>query len=203
MPRYSRETIEGLKEFRKKGYSIHALMAEFSMPKTSIWHHIHSIKLPIKFISKLRSAGGESSRLRKEQALTRAKKEATKLLLSKEAIHYAILASLYWAEGSKGRFELVNTDGNMIRLYLNTLRNLLKINQDRIECVLRIFSNQDLNKAINYWSKITNIPKKKIKIYMNDGGTKGGTRYGMCRIIVRNGGYLLKLVKAMINQLSG
>jgi hypothetical protein len=192
--------IKELKEMRKKGYSIPQLVNYFSIPKTTIWHHIQNIKLPAEKMRHLRNAGGESSRFRKEQALAKADKEAKELLNSSDKYLYGIAASLYWAEGSKGRCELVNTDGEMIRLYLRVLRELLRISEDRIEPVLRIFSNHNKAQCLNYWSDITEIPKTRFTILVNDGGTSG-RNYGMCRIIIKKGGYVLKLFKAMIKEI--
>lgn len=200
MPRYSINTITRLKEFRKRGYSIHALVAEFSIPKTSIWHHIHNIKLSKKSLLKIKANQG-GSRLKREKEILKAREEAKRLIDSRNGIIYAVIAMLYWAEGSKRRCEFVNTDGEMIRLYLKIIRNYLKIPDNRIQPVLRIFTNHDKNKSLRYWSMITGMPKKRFKISLNDGGTSGRTPYGMCRVIVLKGGYPLKLFKALAVEL--
>lgn len=174
-------------------------MRELSLPKTTIWHHIHKIKLPEKYKKILRSNQG-GSKLKKERELVHAREEAKTLLNSPEKYLYTTVASLYWAEGSQRRCEFINTDGEMIKLYLKILRNYLKIPENKIEPVLRIFSNHKKTKCLNYWSEITKIPKNKFIIRVNDGGTNG-RNYGMCRIIIRKGGYTLKLFRAIINEI--
>lgn len=172
------------------------------MPKTSIWHHIHNIKLSKKYLLKIKSNQG-GSKLKREREITKATEEARQLVRSSDGLVYSSIAMLYWAEGSKRRCEFVNTDGEMIRFYLESMRNYLKVPESQIQPILRIFTNHDLNKSLNYWSRLTNIPKKKFKIFLNDGGTSGRTPYGMCRIIVLKGGkggYILKLFKAIADE---
>ncbi len=189
-------TINRLKSLRRKGHSIEQLVRELSMPKTTVWHHIHNIKLPKKYILQLKANQG-GSRLRKERDIIRAENEAKLLLRGKAHMAYAVISTLYWAEGSKKRCEFVNTDGEMIKLYLKIVRKYLRIPGTRIQPVLRIFSNHNADKSLRFWSQTTKIPKDRFKILLNDGGTSGRTPYGMCRIIILRGGYLLKLFKAL------
>lgn len=200
MKKYPEETINRLKALRRKGHSIQRLVQEFSMPKTSVWHHIHKIKLSKKYILQLKANQG-GSKLRKERDMIKAEKEARYLINNSNRLAYTALAALYWAEGSKRRCEFVNTGGEMIRLYLKIIRDYLKIPEFQIQPVLRIYSNHNINSSLEFWSEITKIPKEKFKIFLNDGGTNGRTPYGMCRIIILKGGYLLKLFKSLANEL--
>lgn len=193
---HSDSKIQYLKKLRKKGYSIESLVKLLGMPKTTVWHHIHSIKLHRKYIEKLRLNQG-GSKLRMERDMARAQIEARSLLEGEHGMAYATICSLYWAEGSKGRCEFVNTDGEMIKLYLKIIRTHLRVPEDKIEPVLRIFSNHDPEESLNFWSRTTNIHKSKFKVLFNDGGTSGRTPFGMCRIVVLKGGYVLKLFKAL------
>jgi hypothetical protein len=65
---------------------------------------------------------------------------------------------------------------------------------------MRIFTGMDWEGCLSYWSKMTSIPKKEFKVRLNDGGTRGKTRYGMCRIGVRKGDCTLKLMHSLIDQ---
>ncbi|MBI2063920.1 MAG: hypothetical protein HYT65_02920 [Candidatus Yanofskybacteria bacterium] len=197
---HSIQEIRRIKELRRAGHSINELVRILSIPKTTIWHHIQGLKILPKYTKILRARQG-GSRIKKERDMLRAEKEANQLLNAKDRDLYIIAPVLYWAEGSKRRCEFVNTDGEMIKLYLKIIRNNFKISENLIQPVLRIFSNHDKNISLNYWSKITKIPKAKFQIYLNDGGTSGRTPYGMCRIVVRRGGYLLKLFRAIIKQI--
>lgn len=198
---HSIKTIEEIRKLRREGCSINSLVSKFSISKTTIWHHIQGIKLSADKQAVLRRAGGRLSRERKLTAIKTAGERAVAALNGKDRSAYCTLASLYWAEGSKGRCEFVNTDGKMIELYLHILRETLKVPEEKIVAVIRTFSGQDENKSLLFWSKVTKIPKSKIRAYRNDGGNNGRTQYGMCRIAVLRGGEVLKLLKALADRM--
>ncbi len=199
---HSEQTISKLKLLRKRGHSIHALMREFSLPKTTIWHHIHSIKLSPKHINKLRLAGGESSRLRKKHELERADKESLKIIASGDKYLISLLAMLYWAEGNnKSAFSFVNTDATMIKLFIFILNKCFQIKKGQLLVTVRYFTGMNRAKCLHHWSEVTKVPKKEINMYYNDGGKSGRREFGLCRIGVRKSGYLFKLVRATIKNL--
>lgn len=69
---------------------------------------------------------------------------------------------LYWAEGtSRGRHtvDLANSNPEMIQLFVHFLRQVYKIDERRLRVYLYCYSNQDINKLISYWSRLTRIPK--------------------------------------------
>lgn len=167
------------------------------MPKTTIWHHIHAIKLNKSQIKLIKSKQGGSKK-RSESQWKDAKIEAEKLLKSTEKHLYILFASLYWAEGNKNGFVFTNTDGKMIKLFILILKKYFRVQQENIKITIRVFSNLNKKRCVQYWSDVINFPKKEIKVYMNDGGTRGKAEYGICRITVKNGGYLNKLIASII-----
>lgn len=79
-----------------------------------------------------------------------------------------ILAMLYWGEGFKGNvsskattLDFANSDPEMIRLYIGSLRNLYKIDERKLRILLYCYSNQDILALINFWSRLTKIPKSQ------------------------------------------
>ena len=177
-------------------------MREFSLPKTTIWHHIHAIKLSPKHINKLRLAGGESSRLRKNQALERAEEESLKIIAGGDKYLISLLAMLYWAEGNnKSAFSFVNTDAKMIKLFIFILKKCFKIKKEQLLITVRYFTGMNRAKCLHHWSMVTKVSKKEINMYYNDGGKKGRREFGLCRVGVRKSGYLFKLVRATIKNI--
>ena len=204
---HSLEKIEQLKKLRKEGHSIEDLVKILSIPKTTIWHHIQGIKLRRKYILKLKANQG-GSRLKMERDLIKAKGEAEALLNSRYRYLVSMLAMLYWAEGdNKNAFSFTNTNANMIRMFISILKNCFHLNTDRLHITVRYFTGMDRDKCLRHWSQVTQIPKKQIKMYYNDGGTRGRTEFGMCRISIRKSGYLFKVVRSLIvaisNQING
>jgi hypothetical protein len=196
---HSTEKIKTLKRLRKRGYSINELVEKLAIPKTTIWHHIHNISVLPKYAPLLHSKRGGSSK-RKEKNIEIARGKAVELLKNENRESLIALAMLYWGEGSKNSCDFINSNGKIIQLYLKIIRNILKIPNPSIKATMRIFTGMDREECLNYWSRITKISKKEFIIRFNDGGTKGKTRYGMCRITIKKGDSALKLFHALIDQ---
>jgi hypothetical protein len=80
-------------------------------------------------------------------------------------------AALYWAEGYKKQekysnpcLSFSNSDPEMIRLFLRFLREIIKVPEEKIRGDIRIYKNISEKGAINFWTKITNIPEKQFRI---------------------------------------
>lgn len=71
---------------------------------------------------------------------------------------------LYWAEGSKaGRYvvDFANCNTKMILIFLKMLRIVYQINEERLRIYIYCYSNQNTDKIIEYWSRMTLISKEK------------------------------------------
>lgn len=199
---YSRQKINKMRRLRRSGFGINQIVASMSVPKTSVWHHIHDITLSGSQKAILRSNQG-GSRMRKVENIRYAEEVAATLLKSKDREFIAMVAMLYWAEGHKSdRCEFTNTDGRMIAFYLKILRKRFKIKNQQIKITLRIFTGMKDVECLKYWSSIANVPSEDIKVRMNDGGSSGRTRYGVCRVTIVKSQSTLKLMHALINQIS-
>lgn len=201
MRKHSLQKINSIKKLRRFGYSINEIVSELSVPRTTVWHHVHNVKVLPKYLPLLKTKRGGSRKI-KERNLQAAAERAEKLLQKSDRTLAIILAMLYWGEGSKKVCEFINSDGKMIQVYLKILRNYLNISDDFIKITVRYFSEMDKNECLKYWSENTGISKSKFIVRFNDGGTRGKTRYGMCRITVRRGHNTLKLIHSLINKTS-
>lgn len=198
---HSTKKIEELKKLRKKGFSINELVVKLSIPKTTVWHHIHNIKLSPKHVAILRSRQGGTAK-RKQENLEKAREYARELLKSPDRDLSIVIAMLYWGEGSKkSACEFVNSDDRIIKSYLFVIRNVFNIPEKFIKPTMRIYSGMNRKKCLNHWCRATKIPKSKFFIRFNDGGTNGRTKYGMCRIRINKGSNTLKLIQSLIDQI--
>jgi predicted DNA-binding protein YlxM (UPF0122 family) len=72
---------------------------------------------------------------------------------------------LYWGEGYKSEkgasVDFANSDPEMILMFLNYLRRIYQIDENRLRVLLYCYENQEINKLITFWSGLTNIPKKQ------------------------------------------
>lgn len=74
--------------------------------------------------------------------------------------------ALYWAEGTKtNRWQLQfsNSDPKMISLIMRFLREICGVNEEQFYLQMILHQNIKEKTALNYWSKITKIPKGQFK----------------------------------------
>ncbi len=114
---------------------------------------------------------------------------------------------LYWAEGSKNlksnMVDFVNSDPNMIKIFLKFLRQICGVKEDRLRLYLYSYSYQEIDKLKDYWNKITGIPKAQFfKPYIREGNPNLNGRklpYGLVHIRYCDK-QLLKLVLSWIEE---
>ncbi len=84
------------------------------------------------------------------------------------------LSALYWAEGSKKDFGLSNTDPELIKIFVEGLRKVFKIDNKRFRISIRIYEDLDSEKSLAFWSKITGVAKKDFVSVNTLRGKKNG-----------------------------
>lgn len=119
----------------------------------------------------------------------------------------AIGTMLYWAEGYKGSdsvpaktVDFANSDPSMIQLFLKFLRVVYRLEEKRLRVYLYCYSDQNPANLIEYWSKITEIPKSQFsKPYVRSDFKKDGRKmkYGMIHIRYHDKKLLLE-IRSMI-----
>lgn len=189
------ETIVRIKFLRSRGYSVPEISREVNTSKTTVLRYIKGVEILPEYISQWAGKRGGSRKrmvLKIEEALENAE-SLVGALTEKEKL--LILSALYWAEGNKKDFILTNTDPDLIRVFVNILRQELKLKDDQIRVSIRVYEDLDQEKSLNFWSQIVGIPKEKfLSVNVLSGKKKGKLEYGMCRVRVIKGGDLLKKV---------
>lgn len=107
---------------------------------------------------------------------------------------------LYWGEGDKRTrhiTRLINTDAEMIRLYVLFLKNACRIPEEKIRATVTIYPDLDPEQCISYWSRISGIgPERFGKCATIQGRHK--TRklsYGMCTVFVSSTYFKVKMLE--------
>ncbi|HXK40567.1 MAG TPA: hypothetical protein VJ046_00455 [Candidatus Paceibacterota bacterium] len=84
-------------------------------------------------------------------------------------------AALYWGEGYKNFNQkksvypyicLGNSDPEMIIIFIHFLEKILGITKDRIRAPIFIYPGMIPEEAINYWQKLTKIPRENFRCQM-------------------------------------
>jgi hypothetical protein len=110
-----------------------------------------------------------------------------------------ILACLYWGEGNKTELNLINSDPNLIRVFVNCLKRLGVKDEDLLVSA-RIYEDLNPEKVKLFWAKTLRIHKDLIRsINVLNGKKLGKLKYGMCRVRVRKGARYFKIIMSVID----
>ena len=165
---------------RKKGQSYSQISAALSIPKSTLSIWLKNITLSQRAQDKIRSRTNTSAiakLIQRNKAQTviaqtryikiraQAAIEAKRLLTDPL---FLVGTSLYWAEGYKRGAEgskwksidFANSDPEMVGLMTGFLIKFLNIKKEEIRIQIMIHDAKNTESAINFWQKITGIPKK-------------------------------------------
>ncbi|MBU2564163.1 helix-turn-helix domain-containing protein [Patescibacteria group bacterium] len=190
-------------KLRKQGNSYSQIKKTLKVSKSTLSYWLRDYPLSEKRMRELRDNSEQriesyrkTMKKKREDRLKKTYEEQRKkiLPLSKREFFIAGLL-LYWGEGSKtikASLELANTDPGVIKLYLKWLYNILLVPKNKISIYLHLYSDMNINKEINYWSKILKIPKSQFSkpyVKKNDSrriNHKGTFGHGTCVVRLNN-----------------
>ena len=151
MATISNDKLDFIKKHYQDGLSVREIADKLGTPFNATFYFLRKHKIP-------RRTAQESN------ALLFAKKPLSykikrKLSASEEKLKVAALM-LYWGEGAKrGKVvDLANSDTEMVRIFLNFLRNICRVDESRLKAYIYCYGNQDLNKIKKHWLDNTLIP---------------------------------------------
>ncbi len=197
-PKISIELESRVVDLRQRGYSIPEIHRILSISKSTVLRYCHGIEILPEYRNRWLERRN-ASKIISERAKNAASLESVRLvdgLTDKDLMIFG--AALYWAEGAKKELSFINSDPEMIRLFVHILKNVFRVPLKSIRISLRLFEDMDFSEAIGFWSKITEIElDKNTYIEVRKGSKQGKLVYGMCRVKVKKGGLLLKKIFAI------
>lgn len=191
--------IEAIKNLRSRGYSFPEIAQALHIAKSTAFRYGHSTPIKAKFIniwSEKRGGASKRRKLLKERLFYEEMKSLVSKLSAREKMLF--ISALYWAEGNKKDLILINSDPDLIRVFVNGIKDTFNISEDRFKANIRIHSDLAEDECLKFWSDITNIPISNfLKSEIIDGKKKGKLQYGMCRVRISKGGDLLKKIMSI------
>lgn len=191
---------------RKLGKSLPYIHTKLGIPKSTLSYWLKNIEL----------TDGQKNKLESDwkNALVKARKKAViwhndakanrinvsenegRLLLDNidyknNDITELALALLYLGEGTKAQGEtgMGSSDPLILKFFVNSLRTIYKVPENKIKCSLHLRADQNPNEMMGFWSKQLNISEENFTKPYKDNRTKGTMTYdsykGVC--IVRCG----------------
>jgi transcriptional regulator with XRE-family HTH domain len=159
---------------RKKGFSLREISEQLKLSKStaSLWlGNIKLSKIAKKRIYKLgadgRIRGNDSVKnrisLEDKRILLSVKATIAKYSLSKNNLKF-ICALLYWCEGGKtekSQLTFINSDPKLVKYFINTFRKAFDVDERRFRALIHVHNYHNINQQIEFWSKITKIPKSQ------------------------------------------
>jgi len=183
----SNEQHEHLVDLRKHGKSIPEISRETGTPITTVQRHIKGIQVPHEFQAILREKQGGSKDRAKGLRLNIATNVEKLLGKLSNRDYLFLLVGLYWGEGTKKDFTVINSDPFLIQTFIHCLKTL-NIPNDRLSLSLRVHTEISVSQAKTFWSRTTGLPKELIeRVEVIEGKKKGKLPNGMCRVRVRSG----------------
>ena len=193
------------RKLRERGFSIKQITNVLNVSKSSVSNWVRDIKLSkhaLANIEKRLQLGREHARearleniLNQRSALYE-KCRAEILPLSTRDLWIAGLM-LYAGEGRKvwnvssQPIELTNSEPGILRIFLNFLTKVCNVHRNEINIRLFLYSDINLKKAENFWTRELNIPLRQFQrsfikqSYSNPSRTRR-SKYGTAHIVLYN-----------------
>lgn len=182
---------------RSQGKSIKSIAKEIGVSPSTVSRWVKDIQLSetqldyLKQSQKQWASQNKGAQQNKECALlTRQKFQKTGRIKAREMDFLHMQGCmLYWAEGSKdkNRVEFVNSDVNMMKLFIKFLRKCLSIKDENISLRVTCHSDkvEEIEEIKTFWScelalPIQNFGKTQLK--KGSKSRKNRLKYGVCTI---------------------
>lgn len=192
-PRIAQEKINGIFDLRQKGHSVPEIHKLLKLPKSTVLRYCREVEILPEFKQRWLDRRN-ASKIISDKAWQNVSKFSEELISSVNEKELKILgAALYWAEGAKRNLNFINSDPEMIKVFIYILVNAYKVPLDSLKISLRIFEDVSKIEALKFWSNITGVQLNgNTFIDVIKGSKMGKLPYGMCRVNVKKGGLLLK-----------
>lgn len=187
MQRISEELQTRILELRKVGNSIPEIVRQTGVAKTTVTRYVSGVTIPDEYLRQLKEKQGGAKDRAKDMRENILSDVEQRLGTISERDRLFLLIGLYWGEGTKKDFEIINSDPFLIQAILCSLQ-YLNIDKNRITLSLRLHRGISIPEAKAYWSRTTGIDESRInRIEIIEGKKKGKLKHGMCRIRVQSG----------------
>lgn len=174
-------------KLRVEGMSIPEISAYTGIAKTTVQRHVKDVVIPEPLLRRLKEKQG-GAKGRANGMRENCTEEASLLVGSLSSRDFLmILIGLYWGEGTKRDFSLINSDPKLLQTFMVCL-NEIGIPKERISLSLRVHSDISISESKAFWATTLGLSRNEIlRVEIIEGRKKGKLRYGMCRVRISSG----------------
>lgn len=195
----SKTEIRKIVNLRKTGHSLNEIKSVVNRGYGTIFRYIKDVEVLPEYEQEWKVKRGGSRKKSKKDWQDAHDKAVTLVGDFGLKERMLVLSCLYWGEGNKREFNVINSDSTLIKVIVSCLEDL-GVSRDEIKVSLRLFSDINKTEAVNFWTKELNLTKNSItKFEIIEGKKKGKLKYGMCRVRIKKGGKHFKLIMSMID----
>jgi len=188
--------------YRKRGYSYRMISQELGLAKSTLSDWLREIpykpnKKVIKRIGLARLKSADFKHKQRMADIITMRKIVKKELgqLTKRDL-WLLGIGLYLGEGSKlyEYIRIINSDPEIIKVGLKWFRTVCGLKNENIIPRIHSYPDNNIKETINYWAKITNIPKKQFaKTQIDRRSNKSGKKkrklpYGTLNLQIKSCG---------------
>lgn len=200
-------------EIRRKGYSFREIAEVLNLAKSTVGLWVGAEVLNNKARERIRMLGVNARNKANKTNREKKIKIISEIDISCKALKYKkynkedyklFLALLYWGEGAKtgGKFSFINSDQEMIKVYLFLLRSAFLINENKFRIRVHLHNYHNQEEIIAFWSNITGVSKNQFSIYNKPNtGTNKRPGYKGCLSIYYGDSRILNEVFIIINRM--
>ena len=201
MKRLNNVEIEYIIKLRQTGHSLPEIRKLTNRGNATIHRYIQEVAVLPKYIQILKDKQG-GSKVRSFKKWQDSELNAKNLIGNiKNRDLLFILSCLYWGEGNKKELNLVNSDPDLIRIFIKCLEEI-GIQKEDLRITLRVYSDLDKDVVRKYWANLLKIPLNQIlNVNVLYGKKEGKLKYGMCRVRVTKSEYYFKLIMSLIKEI--
>ncbi len=156
--------------YRKNGYSYGMIREELEISKSTLSYWLREVPINkinpelAKRVKLSRMKMAKTKQARQSLEIAQMKKqgfEEVGVINGRE--FWLAGVAMYWAEGTKAfeELSLTNSDPDVIRFYVRWLKECCHASAVDLRASLHIYPDVDQKEAVEYWSKITDIPESQ------------------------------------------
>lgn len=200
-PVLEKQIVDKIIALRKTGHSLPEIQKITNKGSATVYKYCKDVEVLPEYKEELRSKQGGSKRKASIEWEAARDFASQSFLKIKKEQRLIILACLYWAEGRKADFDLINSDPELIRIFAECLKEL-GVTKEEFRISIRVYADIDKEKAVAFWTKTLQIKKSQV-VSVNTivGKKEGKLKYGMCRIRIVKGGRYFKQTMSLIERI--
>ncbi len=200
-PLLDEKIVTQIIELRRTGHSLPEIRKITGKGSATVFKYVKGVEILPEYIGDYKVKQG-GSRKRASIEWEKATNISVGLIqtINKEQ-KLIILACLYWAEGRKSDFDIINSDPDLLRVFVNCLEEL-GVTKDKLRISIRTYSDINKTEVINFWKNTLQINENQIiSVNVLSGKKEGKLKYGMCRVRITKGAEYYKLLTMLAKRI--